>query len=183
MSTESPLAALHDALSNSKYFGGDLLLGLSWDNTCLLLSMLVCIRPQVVLYLFGECPRLCTIYAPVSSGRWEGCFMKIFRFWRICRSDCHDDSLYLFVLVLFPDNVVPSIRTAFNIFYQHIVHVDWGVVYNHHICLLLSSDTSCSMYVAIIVVFLCKGMCQQQSGECWEILLLSSGPCSPSLNF
>ena len=45
----------------------------------------------------------------------------------------------------------------FNIFYQHIVHVDWDVVNNHHInCVLamfiflliylLSSDSSCSIY-------------------------------------
>ena len=24
---------------------------------------------------------------------------------------------------------------AFNFFYQHIVHVDWGVAYNHHFCI------------------------------------------------
>ena len=46
-----------------------------------------------------------------------------------------DIPLYLFVLVLFNDAVVLSqVYVAFNIFYQHIIHVDWGVVYNH-ICL------------------------------------------------
>ena len=108
--------------------------------------------------------RLCTICTCLFR-QMERLFLEIFRFWRICRSDCHDDSLYLFVLVLFPDSVVPSIRTAFNIFYQHIVHVDWGVVYNHHICLLLSSDTSCSICCNYCSVPLHR-ICQQQSGEC-----------------
>ena len=30
-------------------------------------------------------------------------------------------------------SVVPSIRIAFNIFCQQMVHVSWGVVYNHHL--------------------------------------------------
>ena len=46
----------------------------------------------------------------------------------ICRPTCHDYSLYLFVLVLFLGAVVwPQVYVAFNIFYQHIVHVDWGL--------------------------------------------------------
>ena len=28
-----------------------------------------------------------------------------------------------------------QVNVAFNIFYQHIVHVDWRVVYNPHLCL------------------------------------------------
>ena len=47
----------------------------------------------------------------------------------VCLPACHDSSLYLFVLVLFLEDV------ALNIFYQHIVHVYRGVVYNHHLCL------------------------------------------------
>ena len=73
----------------------------------------------------------------------------------ICRPACHDYSLYLFVLVIFLEAVVLSqAHIALNIFYQHIVHVYRGVVYNHHLCLcdvrlnthfLLSSDSCCSI--------------------------------------
>ena len=73
----------------------------------------------------------------------------------VCRPHCHDSSLYLFVLVLFLEAVVLSlVHVALDIFYQHIVHVYWGVVYNHHLCLcdvhlkpirLLSLDSYCSI--------------------------------------
>ena len=72
----------------------------------------------------------------------------------VCRPACHDSSLYLFVLVLFLEAVVLSqVQVSLDIFYQHIVHIYRGVVYNHHICLcdvhrpirLLSSDSSCSI--------------------------------------
>ena len=54
----------------------------------------------------------------------------------VCRPACHDSSLYLFVLVIFLEAVVLSqVHVALDIFYQHIVHVYWGVVHNHHICL------------------------------------------------
>ena len=47
----------------------------------------------------------------------------------VCRPACHDSSLYLFVLVLFLDDVVLSqVQVALYIFYQNIVHVYWGVV-------------------------------------------------------
>ena len=53
----------------------------------------------------------------------------------VCRPACHDSSLYLFVLVLFLEAVVLSqVHVAWDIFYQHIVHVYRGVVYNHHLC-------------------------------------------------
>ena len=54
----------------------------------------------------------------------------------VCRPACHDSSLYLFVLVLFLEAVVLSqVHVAWDIFYQHIVHVYRGVVYSHHLCL------------------------------------------------
>ena len=54
----------------------------------------------------------------------------------VCRPACHDSSLYLFVLVPFLEAVVLSqVHVAWDIFYQHIVHVYRGVVYNHHLCL------------------------------------------------
>ena len=28
-----------------------------------------------------------------------------------------------------------QVHVALDIFYQHIAHVYWGVVYNHHLCL------------------------------------------------
>ena len=46
----------------------------------------------------------------------------------VCRPDWHDSSLYLFVLVIFFEAVVLfQTHVALNIFYQHIVHVYWGV--------------------------------------------------------
>ena len=46
----------------------------------------------------------------------------------VCRPACHDSSLYLFVLVLFLEAVVLSqVHVAWDIFYQHIVHVYRGV--------------------------------------------------------
>ena len=54
----------------------------------------------------------------------------------ICHHACHDSLLYLFVLVLFLEAVVISqVHVTSDIFYQHIVHVYRGVVYNHHLCL------------------------------------------------
>ena len=54
----------------------------------------------------------------------------------VCRPACHDSSLYLFVLVIFLKAVLlPQVHIVLDICYQHIVHVYWGVVYNHHICL------------------------------------------------
>ena len=54
----------------------------------------------------------------------------------VCRPACLDSSSYLFVLVLFPEAVMLSqVHVAWDIFYQHIVHVYRGVVYNHHLCL------------------------------------------------
>ena len=54
----------------------------------------------------------------------------------VCRPACHDSSLYRFVLVLLLEAVVLSqIHVALDIFYQHIVHVYRGAVYNHHLCL------------------------------------------------
>ena len=55
----------------------------------------------------------------------------------ICRPACHDSSLYLFVLVLFLEALVVSqvgLHVALDIFYQRIVHVYRGVVYNRHLC-------------------------------------------------
>ena len=72
----------------------------------------------------------------------------------VCRPACHDSSLYLFVMVLFLEAVVLSqVHVTLDIFYQHIVHVYRGVVYNHQFVFamfiltpirLLSSDSSCS---------------------------------------
>ena len=43
---------------------------------------------------------------------------------RVCRPACHDSSLYLFVLVLFFEaEVLSQVHVAWDIFYQHIVHV------------------------------------------------------------
>ena len=99
---------------------------------------------KFVLCVFGQCPCLCTI---CHSWRHTGvehlslqadgkvAFEDIPVF-GVCRPACHDSSLYLFVLVLFLEAVELShVYVAFNIFYQNIVNVYWGVVYNHHLCL------------------------------------------------
>ena len=101
---------------------------------------------------------------------------------------------WFFVVSLCPGSfpwdcsVAPGMCVAFNIFYQHIVHVDWDVVNNHHInCVLamfiflpiylLSSDSSCSIRcIVILVVFLCIRIYHLQTGVRWEILHLSSHP-------
>ena len=99
---------------------------------------------KFVLCLFGQCPGLCTIghswqHAGVvhlslqADGKVAFEDIPVFG---ICRPACHDSSLYLFVLVLFLETVVLSqVHVALDIFYQHIVHVYRGVVYNHHLCL------------------------------------------------
>ena len=99
---------------------------------------------KFVLYLFGQCPGLCTIchswqhtgvvhLSLQAEGKVAFEDIPVFG---ICRPACHDSSLYLFVLVLFLEAVVLSqVHVALDIFYQHIVHVYWGVVYNHHLCL------------------------------------------------
>ena len=99
---------------------------------------------KFVLCLFGQCPGLCTIchswqhtgvihMSLQADGNVAFEDVPVFG---VCRPACHDSSLYLLVLVLFLEAVVLSqVHVALDIFYQHIVHVDWGVVYNHHICL------------------------------------------------
>ena len=99
---------------------------------------------KFVLCLFGQCPCLCTIcHSWQQTGvvhlslQADGklAFEDILMF-GVCRPTCHDSSLYIFVLVLFLHAVALShVYLAFNIFYQHIVNVYLGVVYNHHLCL------------------------------------------------
>ena len=36
--------------------------------------------------------------------------------------------------------MLSQVYVAFNIFYHHVVHVDWFVVYNHHLCLCDDPD-------------------------------------------
>ena len=55
-------------------------------------------------------------------------------------------SWYLFVLVLFLEVVALShVYVAFNILYQHIINVYWGVFYNHHLCLCDVHLKTCSI--------------------------------------
>ena len=99
---------------------------------------------KFVLCLFGQCPGLCTIcHSWQHTGvvhlslqaDGKGAFEDIPLF-GVCRPACHDSSLYLFVLVLFLEAVVLSqVHVAWDIFYQHIVPVYKGVVYNHRLCL------------------------------------------------
>ena len=100
--------------------------------------------PKFVLCLFGQCPGLCTIchswqhtgvvhLSLQADGKVAFEDIPVFG---VCRPACHDSSLYLFVLVIFLEAVVLSqVHVAWDIFYQHIVHVYRGVVYNHHFCL------------------------------------------------
>ena len=105
----------------------------------ILLSILVCAAAS----LFRQCPGICTIcHSWQHTGvvhlslQADGkvAFEDILVF-GVCRPACHDSSLYFFVLVLFLEAVVLSQEhVALDIFYQHIVHVYWGVIYNHHLC-------------------------------------------------
>ena len=91
---------------------------------------------KFVLCLFGQCPGLCTIchswqhtgvvrLSLQADGKVAFEDIPVFG---VCRPACHDSSLYLFVLVLFLEAVVLSqIHVAWDIFYQHIVHVYRGV--------------------------------------------------------
>ena len=119
-------------------------------------------RPQVCSVLVCQCPGICTIchswqhtgvvhLSLQADGKVAFEDIPVFG---VCRPACHDSSLYLFVLVLFLEAIVLSqVHVSLDIFYQHIIHVYRGVVYNHHICLcdvhrrirLLSSDSSCSI--------------------------------------
>ena len=109
----------------------------------ILLSILICAAAS----LFCACLVSVQVSVPyVIVGSTQELYTCLFRqmtvalgdipVFGVCRSACHDSSLYLFVLVLFLDAVVLSqVHVAFNIFYQHIVHVYRGLVYNYHICL------------------------------------------------
>ena len=88
--------------------------------------------------------------------------------------------------------MLSELHVALDIFYQHIVHVYRGVVYNITFDFamfilrpirLLSSDSSCILCCSSCGVCLCIGICLQQSGDWREIPRLSSRPCFPSLTF
>ena len=99
---------------------------------------------KFVLCLFGQCPDLCTIcrnwqhtgvvhLSLQADGKVAFEDIPVFG---VCRPACHDSSLYVLVLVLFREAVMFShVHVAWDILYQHIVHVYRGVVYNHHLCL------------------------------------------------
>ena len=120
---------------------------------------------KFVRCLFSQCPGLCTIchnwqhtgvvhLSLQADGKVAFEDIPVFG---VCRPACHYSSFYLFVLVLFLEAVVLSqVHVAWDIFYQHIVHVYRGVVYNHHLCLcdvhlmthsstFIGSDSSCSI--------------------------------------
>ena len=66
-----------------------------------------------------------------------------------------------------------QVHVALDIFYQHIVHVYWGVVYNHHLCLCdvhlkthshISSDSSCSICCSSCGVAVHRNMSSAKRG-------------------
>ena len=99
---------------------------------------------KFVLCLFGQCPGLCTI---CHSWQHTGVVhMSLQADGKVAFADvpvfgvCAQPAMvlrcspYLFVLVIFLEAVVLSqVHVALDIFYQHIVCVYWGVVYNHHL--------------------------------------------------
>ena len=89
--------------------------------------------PALVCPYVGLC--ICEILArKVTNNNIRTCHY-IQNVFGICRPACHDSSLYLFVLVLFLEAVVVSqVHVALAIFYQRIVHVYRGVVYNRDLC-------------------------------------------------
>ena len=109
----------------------------------ILLSILA-VRPQVCYVLVWRCPGLCTIchswqytgVVPVSLQVDGKVAIEDIPVFGVCRPACHDSSLYLFALVLFLEAVALSqVCIGVNIFYQHIDHVYWGIVYNQHLCI------------------------------------------------
>ena len=74
---------------------------------------------------------------------------------RVRRPACHDSSMYIFVLVLFIEDVAMfQVYVVLNIFYQHIVKVYWVLsttitlvfaMFILRLIRLLSSDSSCSI--------------------------------------
>ena len=120
---------------------------------------------KFVLYLFGQCPGLCAIchswqhtgvvHLSLQADGYAA-FEDISVF-GVCRPACHGSSLYLFVLVLFRDAVVLSqVHVAWDIFYQHIVHVYRGVVYKHHLCLC---DVHLKTHSSTFIGFSCSICC------------------------
>ena len=111
-----------------------------------------------VLCFFGQCPGLCTkchswqhtgvVHLSLQAdGKVDFEDITVFG---VCRPACHDYSLYFFVLVLFLEAEVLSqdVHVALEIFDQHIVHVDWDVVYNHHLCLCdVHLKTHCPTFI------------------------------------
>ena len=101
----------------------------------------------------------------------------------------NDSSCYSFVLHgYFPwCCVAPSILSPKH-FYQHIDRVLFTTItfvfamFIFRPTCLLSSDSSCSIYVVIIVVFLCIQIYHQHGGDWWDIIQLSSLP-SNNLTF
>ena len=96
---------------------------------------------KFVLCLFGQCPSPCTIchswqHTGLVHLSLQADGNVAFEDIPVFGGVCHDSSLYLFVLVLSLVAVVLSqVHIALDIFYQQIVHVYRGVVYNHHLCL------------------------------------------------
>ena len=104
-------------------------------------SVGLCAR-KFVLCLFGQCLGLFTIchswqhtgVVHLSLQADGNVAFEDIPVFGVCHPACHDSSWYLFVLVLFREAVVLSqVHVALYIFYQHIVHVYRGVVYNHHL--------------------------------------------------
>ena len=121
--------------------------------------------------LFSECPvsapygitgSTLELYTCFSSLQADGnvAFEYIPTF-GVCRPAYHDSSSYSFVLTLFHEAVpLSKLYVASNVFNQHNLYTDWGVVYNHHICFcihifILSSGISCCIccnYCGVTVI-------------------------------
>ena len=105
------------------------------------ISIFVCDVEHTSFHVGSVLPQVCSVLVwsvsrslnHMSDGNVAFEDIPVFN---VCRPACHDSSLYLFVLVLFLDAVVFSqVHVAWDIFYQCIVHVYRGVVYNHQLCL------------------------------------------------
>ena len=96
----------------------------------ILLSILVCVAES----LFSACLVRVHFAAPyVVSGNTEELYTCLFRQMATMLSKisrCLEYAVQRATILLFFEYTYP-----FNIFYQHIIHVDWGVVYKNHLCL------------------------------------------------
>ena len=124
----------------------------------ILLSILVCVAAS----LFCACLVSVQVSAPyVIAGSTHELYTCLFRqmarlllmISQQCMAYAAQPAMILVLVVFLEAVVLSQVYVAFNIFYQHIVHVYWGVVYNHHLYLC---DVHLQTHLPTFISFLCS---------------------------